>query len=718
MTNDIHSHQLYADTPVRNIEDDDILGRSQVVDAIIRALDRITQNGDSSVIALTGPWGSGKTSILNSLDRRLGNESGPKWNIVHHTPWMFSSPETAIRSLYEDLTAALGVVNKKSKAREKAAELFRKIAPFGTAGNVVGIDGQVIFQSAADFIEGDRSASELLRELSQEFATTEESFLVIMDDLDRLEPPELLNTFRTVRLLGRIPQVHYILSYDEETLTDLLCKTQLTPTPSRARAYLEKMTQLRIDVPPLSLDLRTNLFKAYLDVISAERDIKFTEDDDLRLHSLWYDTMSIDLDQPRTIKRYMGAVDNLWPGLESGLDFIDYMAMTYLRVQWKAVYDAIYESRYLLLGVRLDFSSSNSTRNQSEQWALKLQAMKLAESTPRLMDLTSLLFPALGESTKRWDSDESSKHRVGDPAHFEQYFQSGKHSNDVSDVAVARDLSLMLGGSKTHRYISDALRRAPEATLDALRNNLQIMPKFPSQRVFDALGSTYDSLMENAPPRDAFAGVKYERCGLAIVSNLGAGEGGAMLIHCLEQGQTRRLALRVCGLLHEAHERTTVKSHENIYENVKQDFQRVCRRFIRDSIGNFPYPISPRYVSPVVWDFHKSMADAWDSQIMWENCQLVEQFDWLMRMLVPDAFTDTSRAPQAQMVLKIDSLLGVDNVTKLCHSILTSTTDKGIPFPGSDSKTFGWHNRSANESWRIKRNMRKLLDYLTGNLIT
>ncbi len=45
---------------------------------------------------------------------------------------------------------------------------------------------------------------------------------MILDDLDRLTAEELMQVFKLVRLVGRLPYVYYLLGYDEQTLVDLI----------------------------------------------------------------------------------------------------------------------------------------------------------------------------------------------------------------------------------------------------------------------------------------------------------------------------------------------------------------------------------------------------------------------------------------------------------------------------------------------------------------
>lgn len=77
--------------------------------------------------------------------------------------------------------------------------------------------------------------------------------LVVVDDLDRLTAEELLAAFKLVRLVGRFPHVHYMLSYDEHTLIVLLDHTDLVSASDERRGLddLEKIVQVRIDMPLL-----------------------------------------------------------------------------------------------------------------------------------------------------------------------------------------------------------------------------------------------------------------------------------------------------------------------------------------------------------------------------------------------------------------------------------------------------------------------------------
>ncbi|MBM4582548.1 hypothetical protein GS592_05680 [Rhodococcus hoagii] len=94
--------------------------------------------------------------------------------------------------------------------------------------------------------------AERFTKISNAIRKTGKNILVIVDDIDRLHSDELLSVMKAVRLLGRFDGVHYLLSYDEQTLLGVLEQTDLAGNSRpRARDYLEKIVQYPFTLPPL-----------------------------------------------------------------------------------------------------------------------------------------------------------------------------------------------------------------------------------------------------------------------------------------------------------------------------------------------------------------------------------------------------------------------------------------------------------------------------------
>jgi len=61
----------------------------------------------SAVFGLSGPWGSGKTSLVNMIVEELQREH-PKWAVARFTPWATSDVSGLLAEFYSSLAEALG----------------------------------------------------------------------------------------------------------------------------------------------------------------------------------------------------------------------------------------------------------------------------------------------------------------------------------------------------------------------------------------------------------------------------------------------------------------------------------------------------------------------------------------------------------------------------------------------------------------------------------
>ena len=77
-------------------------------------------------------------------------------------------------------------------------------------------------EMAGDALQKQLSWDKAFQEASAELKDLDLPVLVIADDIDRLHGQELLALLKVVRLLGRFPGVHFLLAYDEQTVTETL----------------------------------------------------------------------------------------------------------------------------------------------------------------------------------------------------------------------------------------------------------------------------------------------------------------------------------------------------------------------------------------------------------------------------------------------------------------------------------------------------------------
>ena len=104
-----HPTSFVPERPITR-EQEDALDRREFVQRLARSLiDQGTGKATGVVVGVTGPWGSGKSSILNLLHLHIrSDEQYPGAVIVRFDPWLVSGRDDLIIQFFSQLTATIG----------------------------------------------------------------------------------------------------------------------------------------------------------------------------------------------------------------------------------------------------------------------------------------------------------------------------------------------------------------------------------------------------------------------------------------------------------------------------------------------------------------------------------------------------------------------------------------------------------------------------------
>jgi len=227
-----------GDAPIDSLAEDR-LGRDVFAEAL--AAEVLAAPADRGfVMGLTGPWGSGKTSILNMTVDAIGEKA----IVVQFNPWMFSGTEALVSSFFEEIGKQLQKRDSKFRAvAQKLSTYGRLLSPLASvvgAGGAVGTAADLVGQLATkpSLFDQRLELRTLLKKLGKRL-------VVIIDDVDRLRPQEVLDIVRLVRPVGDFPNTLYLLAFDRFRVEECLGEGN----SARGRAYLEKIVQVTHDVP-------------------------------------------------------------------------------------------------------------------------------------------------------------------------------------------------------------------------------------------------------------------------------------------------------------------------------------------------------------------------------------------------------------------------------------------------------------------------------------
>lgn len=401
--------------PDRPIADpaDDRLGRDGFVARLARAL--VTPDGRASgvVVGLTGPWGSGKSSLLNLLDAAIRRQHPPAV-VVRFDPWLVSGRDDVITQFFAELLATIKAVGTSDGQSgdtlldlgAKLAGYAKDLAPAAALFSMVpgvGTTAAGAAKVAETLLSRDRSLAAQHRELADMLAGVDVPIIVLIDELDRVEDAEVRAVAQLVRAVADFPGISYLLAYDRPRVVEALGGGN----PDRGAAYLEKIVQLEIPLPvSLNSEIR-GLFTAEIEGATPAGALPANWQSDprwTRFQNIVADGL---LSTPRDSRRVCGMYAVLAPMVAGEVDWLDLLGYCVLLAKTPAVVEAIRrQPRLVVRDAPVDQESVMDWRAFAEDEragpADRLARLGVQPDTP-LAYLLELLFPLL--RSRSWAED-------------------------------------------------------------------------------------------------------------------------------------------------------------------------------------------------------------------------------------------------------------------------------------------------------------------------
>ncbi|WP_181801250.1 KAP family P-loop NTPase fold protein [Streptomyces shenzhenensis] len=384
------SSLLNGDDPIED-PSEDLLQRATLADAFATEIRR-TSAKHGAVVALTGKWGSGKTSLLNLTSGVL--EGADDVQVVNFNPWFFSGTDQLVQFFFDELAGQLrdgrGLKDKLKSAGRTVAERLGKyssaLSPLKFipgAGAVLEGTSAVATGATKLLAEDQKTVHQQRAEITELLADLPGRIVVFVDDIDRLSQQEIRDLFRLVRLTGSFPNIVYVLCFDRGVV-----ETALTDGAVEGSAYLEKIVKISMEVPPLPTQSLSPVILQGLDealdgIATGPLDQERWADVFLQLILPMFSTI-------RDVKRYLASAPLTVRSLGPEVSLVDVLALEALRVRYPAAHDLLPTAVDILTGTT-SFYRGGTEQNSYETAFVEDFTRLLGDHAKSII---RLLFPA------------------------------------------------------------------------------------------------------------------------------------------------------------------------------------------------------------------------------------------------------------------------------------------------------------------------------------
>lgn len=436
--NPIVEESLFSDSPITT-EDEDELRRLPFAQKLVRKICELNTSKGARSLAITAPWGNGKTSFLNLVKTGL-QQNG--YEVLEIVPWNLNPDKSITSHFFEEIIKKLGGLD------HKVARILKKYS------NMLASVRLDFFSSLSSNI----SISELAKSISMAMNNNGIKVVIIFDDIDRLGANEIEEVFRIIRGSANFTNFIFLSAFDKRYVQQALRESN----PAFNEHYIEKFFEMEFTLPELRKERIEEIIKKNISWL-ADRDKKEFEDYISSGHSLFKENQPYtSLTNLRMIYRWLNSLKYRYEILKEECKIADLADLEMINLLFPQVYSLLskdyhsffeiedYQNTYKLwnesMSVSPDSDWLKSIRQKSKRNLMNYCKKELEMSDVEIQTLTEILERLIPNHRYRAESKAFSN-----PNYTQRYFDGILDSADIPQL----EFDEMIAGVKSFKDFID-----------------------------------------------------------------------------------------------------------------------------------------------------------------------------------------------------------------------------------------------------------------------
>lgn len=321
--------QFIADDPIIN-QYQDKLGyhaRAEQIHSIIKS----SFFKKSFTIGLVGPWGNGKSSLIELIQQKMAEEPLSETIHLKFLPYLNHNDSEIISEFFHQLSKSINI--HSGKLANYLVEYSDRLLKLYQNNNLKD------FLSPLQPFHKPSTSFETYEKINEVLTSMDKKFVVFIDDLDRLSSKEVLQVLKLVRNTANFRNFIFVIALDKDYVLNIL----IDQNDISDHTFIDKFFQLEIYLPEIDKkDLKSSFIKLIENsTLNSEEDFVFNISKDIYRNNNLFDEY---ISNYRDVKRLVNQLLYDYQMLPDELDSNDFLNFTYLKMKFPSVIKYLYNN--------------------------------------------------------------------------------------------------------------------------------------------------------------------------------------------------------------------------------------------------------------------------------------------------------------------------------------------------------------------------------------